>query len=764
MKQYLFYILFSFIFYSATAQQSISGKVQDKNSGKPLVGASITVSATQLGTVTDESGRFSLEVPTGSDSIYVSMVGYKFSRLALPKKSRDLTIALATENQALREVVVTGYETNRPLAETAGAIGLLNARDINRFSPATLVPALNTLPGVRMEERATGSYRISIRGSSLRAPFGVRNVKMYLNEVPLIEANSTIPVNLLDASTIGRIEVIKGPAGSVYGAGTGGTILLETARPKAGETSVDVGSLTGSFGLRRYSAAVSSATEKSGILVRYEKQKLEGYRAQSAMDRDVLLLSGQLFPSNKQVLSFHTYYSNLFYELPGGLTRAQYEANPRQARDLNVTNNSHIKLDAINIGIGHQYQFNENWSNTTSIFGVFSFFNNPFTADYERNTNQAYGGRTKTTYTTNLGNIASRFTLGAELSRSFTNSRRYQNNQGLPGRLNLDDEIVRQQGFIFAQAEADLPGNFIATLGASVNSLRYELNRLTDAVTSNIAIRNYNLDPQISPRVGLVKVFSPQVSAHASISTGYSAPTDAEVRPSNAGFNAGLKPENGINYETGVRGNLFSQKLVYDLVAFQFNLKETIVSRTIPFGNAGGTTTVFNNAGNTSQKGIETALSYAFIQAPLQTVSLLKLWSAYTYSHFRFLNYKQNDQDFSGNRLTGTPNHVLTAGLDAESRHGLYLNVTSNYTSEVPLNDANTFYADPFFIIGARGGIRKQLWQQWQTDLYAGIDNAFDKRYSLGNDLNAFGNRFFQAAPGRNLFFGLQLKYLIKAK
>ena len=741
----------------ASAQNMLAGKVAAAKTQLPVAGASVYLSGKKISTTTNSRGEFTLSAPATPDTLVVSMFGYQVKRVQVDNLEDNLLILLEADNKALREVVVTGYATNRPLTETAGAIGLLNQQDLNRFSSVSLVPAINTLPGVRMEERATASYRLSIRGSSLRAPFGVRNVKMYLNNVPIVEANGTLPVNLLDVATIGRIEVLKGPAGSVYGAGTGGTVRLETIRPTAGESALEAGYMTGSFGLRRVNVMATTASEKSGFLVRYAKQKLDGYRQQSAMDRDVVLLTGQFYPSDAQTFSFHTYFSDLYYELPGALTREQFNNNPRAARQLNIDQKASLKLQGLNIGLSHQYQFNQHWQNTTSAFGVFSFLNNPFPTDYERNANQAFGGRTQTTYITNINNAPVRFTLGGEFQHSFVSSRHYQNVAGQTGNLNFDDEGTADQGFVFGQAEADLPGNFILTLGGSLNYIKYQLNRVSDTTHLNNYVRRFN--PQVSPRIGLVKVISPQLSAHGSISAGFSPPTDAEIRPSDGSFNTRLQPERGLNYEVGLRGNALKQKLTFDVVGFWFKLDETIVSRTNPAG-----VVVFNNAGATRQQGIEAATAYTFIQAPAQTVSFLKLWSSYAFSYFRFQSYQQNDADYSGNKLTGTPPHVWQAGLDAQSRPGFYVNLTTNYTSAIPLNDANTVYADPYFILGGRVGIRRQLWRQWEAELYGGIDNAFNENYSLGNDLNGFGNRYFQAAPGRNYYTGLQLKYLIKGK
>ncbi|WP_192822223.1 TonB-dependent receptor [Rufibacter sp. LB8] len=751
--KYLLTCLLLLSFLSVAAQTTLTGRVLHATTRQPVQAASIGLLGSTAGTLSDAQGNFILGLPAGADSLVVSSLGFQTKTVAVASLKNPVLVLLAPTATSLQEVVVTGYETRRPLLQTAGAIGLLSSRDLQRFSETTLVPALNTLPGVRMEERATASYRLSIRGSSLRAPYGVRNVKVYLNEIPMLEANGTIPLNMLDAATIGSVEVIKGPGGSVYGAGTGGTVLLETARTQ--ESSASVGGLVGSYGLKKGFAAANVATENSNLQLRYDRQTLDGYREQSAMDRQTLLLSGQFYPSQKQTLSFHALYSDLFYELPGALTQAQFNDNPRAARQVNKDQRAAINVEGLNLGLVHTYHFNDNWSNTTALFGVFSFLDHPFVTDYERNLNQSFGGRTRTTYRTQLGTWATRFTLGAEAHQRFVNARQYKNNAGVPGVLNYDDEVTVREGFVFGQAEVDLPLDFLLTVGASLNKLTYGIARVSDAATNSNFTQKRSLDATFSPRVGLVKVLSPVLSAHGSISAGFSPPTEAEIRPSDGSINTALEPERGLNYELGLRGSLWQRRFTYDLVGFYFNLDETIVSRTTPSGVA-----VFANAGATKQQGVEVASSFLVVDKSQALVTLVKVWGTYTYNRFKFQDYQQNEKDFSGNRLTGTAPHVAVAGVDAELNVGFYLNATATYSDNVPLNDANTVYAPEYYIFGARAGFRKVFAQKWGVDFYGGVDNTTDRDYSLGNDLNGFGNRYFQAAPGRNFYSGLQLKRL----
>ncbi|NBP69949.1 MAG: Plug domain-containing protein, partial [Cytophagia bacterium] len=84
----------------------------------------------------------------------------------------------------LNEVTVTAFKSNRPLSEMAGAISLLDNQLLSRYGSTSLLPAVNSIAGVRMEERSPGSYRFSIRGSLLRSPFGIRNIKFYRDGLP----------------------------------------------------------------------------------------------------------------------------------------------------------------------------------------------------------------------------------------------------------------------------------------------------------------------------------------------------------------------------------------------------------------------------------------------------------------------------------------------------------------------------------------------------------------------------------------------------
>ncbi|RAK66158.1 TonB-dependent receptor family protein [Hymenobacter edaphi] len=676
--------------------------------------------------------------------------------------------------QRLPEATVVGYGQRLPLRRTAAAVGVVDAATVGRFSEANLTQAVNTLPGVRLEERATASYRLSVRGSMLRSPFGVRNVKVYYHDIPFTEASGSTPLNLLDPAQLGRIEVVKGPAGSAYGAGTGGVVLLGNRRPQPGQARAQLGFGVGSFGLRRYQATAETATDHGFIRAQYLRQELQGYRQQSAQRRDVLALDGELAAPGRHTLGLHLLYTDLRYQLPGGLTRAQFNQNPRQARPGTATAPGTVAQRTFYasrttlLGATHEYRFSGRLTSKTTLYGTGSVIRTPYLVDFERNTQLGGGGRTRFDYRTRLAGQVLRLAAGAELQTSFESSRNYQNQAGAPGPLRYDDEIGTLTGFAFGQADWELPRGWLLTAAASYNRLRYRVHRLQDAL--NTPAQPYDVTrtfrPEVSPRLAVLKELTPLVSAYASVSTGFSPPTEEEIRPSDGSLNRGLQAERGRSYELGLRGEVLGQRLKFDVAAYDFRLRNTIVTRSNEQG-----TQLFYNAGHTRQRGVEAALSGWLWQPQGRREATpgrpagpaaeagpgLRAFVSYAYNHYRFGRYESGGADFSGHRLTGTAPHTLTAGLDFSALSGFYLSPTTSHQARLPLNDANTDYAAGYWVFGARGGWRHTLFGKLEAELYAGLDNLTDRRYSLGNDLNAFGGRSFQPAPGRSYYGGATL-------
>jgi iron complex outermembrane receptor protein len=149
-------------------------------------------------------------------------------------------------------------------------------------------------------------------------------------------------------------------------------------------------------------------------------------------------------------------------------------------------------------------------------------------------------------------------------------------------------------------------------------------------------------------------------------------------------------------------------------------------------------------------------MQYTFWQntSSLRQASLL---INHTYHHFRYKEFKQLAADFSGKALPGIAPHTLFSAFEVVTKNGLSANLTYYFNSKIPLNDANTAYADAFHVVGTKIGYEKIIGGKRRLRVVAGADNLLDQHYSLGNDINAFGGRYYNAASGRNYYVSFLL-------
>jgi iron complex outermembrane receptor protein len=649
-------------------------------------------------------------------------------------------IEAEADTTVLDEIVVTAYQSNRPVSEVPASIGVVDATVTSRFASTSFVSASNTIPGVRMEERSPGSYRFSIRGSLLRSPFGVRNVKFYWRGLPFTDGGGNTYLNLLDFSSVNSMEIIKGPGSSLYGAGTAGVVLLQPMKIRP-TPDYRVNVMGGSYGLWQTTAMGSTPlSSKDVIKGTLGLQGSQGYRDHTSMGRINAALEWTHFEDNS---TFDVvFFSGLVgYETPGGLTLTQFEADPRQSRPATATlpgaaeQDAHIRNNTQYFAMSHQSDWNKKWSSTVGVFGSYTAFKNPAILNYEERGEGNIGTRATIDY--HFGKeYRHKLTFGGEGQGFDSRVEVSANSKGEKGALATKDVLKSGSAFGFVQADLLLPADFYLTVGGSANFLKYTMTR--EYPVDNIQVHNFK--PGFFPRVALLKQFRDMISIYATVSQGFSAPSFAEILPNTSVYN-NLNPERGTSFEGGMKADIFKKQLHAELAFYDFAISDAIVNV------AGGDD--YQNAGETSQRGIEATLSWRKVSQR----SSFRLWSSYSYNNYYFVDYMRSGNDYSGNELTGVPRHVIVGGLDMLYR-GWYLNVTANHTERIPLNDGNTEYAKEYFLLGAKAGKQIGL-RKVKFDVYAGVDNALNQNYSLGNDLNAAGGRYYNAAPRRNYYFGI---------
>jgi iron complex outermembrane recepter protein len=656
--------------------------------------------------------------------------------------------------RTLEEVTISAYPSKPTLLHTAFSVSVIGREQIRDYTNQSLVPVINSIPGVRMEERSPGSYRLSIRGSLLRSPFGIRNVKMYLDEFPLTDASGNTYLNLLNAGSIHSIQIIKGPDGSLFGANTGGVILLDSENKDS--ALVKLGFKTGSFGLFDEQAAFTKKWMRYSIQVEQSYQQCEGYRENSALKRNFLQVT-QKFNYQKGELKVLALGSLLHYETPGGLTLAQSESDPRQARPATTTlpgaveQKAGIYNNTLYLGAANEYRFSPQFKHVLVVFGSFTDFKNPFITNYETRKEQSAGFRTYLEWGRKGRVLDWKWDLGSESQQTKSRVSNYDNQQGNKGELQASDDLKVSQTVVFSQFSFLLYQRLGIEAALSLNTYQYRFEN-TFPSPQEESVRK-QLNPQFMPRIGVSYRIINRLVWRASVSKGYSPPTLAEIRPSDNTIYSNLQSEYGWNYETGFRFSSSNHRWYADAVIFKFDLQQAIVRRVDDSGAE-----YFVNAGGTNQQGLEIQFSGELLKPRTSGfIRGLNFQTGFTWYDFRFSDYSNNAVSFSGNELTGVSRLVTVSSLKIRFAKGISLFLSDNYTDRIPLNDGNSVYAPSYHLLGSKISWEYLLKNTCRLHLFAGLENMLNVFYSLGNDLNAVGGRFYNPSPGRTYFVGLQV-------
>ena len=719
---------------------------------EPIKYANVALVDSDEFTVTDSLGRLSIPIDTPT-KILIFPRGWE-SQIILLKPGQWITVIMPDGFVSLGSVRVEGFLDNRNkrLLDQAGGIARLKLPALQRFGENSLVQAINTVPGIRFEERAGASYRISIRGSSIRSPFGVRNVKVYWNGIPFTEPGGNTFINLLDLSNVGSVEIIKGPAASIYGAGNGGVIKLQSTALAGMTNSTAIGTSVGSFGFFRQTAMHNTSKDNSSLTVKFAHQQRDGYRDHNEMQRTVFELDGLFFPNENRTISTSFLFSDLEYQIPGGLNPDQRAENPRQPRAGSIERNASVDNQLFLARIGQEYTFASGLENRTNIGVSFNQFENPFNLDFKKDNQQIFSARTEFSKSLDFNIGDGEITYGTEYQSSFFDGKNFGNVAGQADTIRFADEVRVRQNTTFFNARLPLSKSIDVTAGISLNSLVYDIDRVVDRINNNPVSFKKEFDAVWSQCIAVSKQFGDNYALHLSFSNGFSPPTTTEVRTNDGNINAALQGEKGQNLELNFRGQP-TQSFSFDLAVFNFRLEDAIST----IVNRQGVQ-LFRNAGGTTQNGIELQLRNFWVYQPQGIIKSLSSNLAYTYHNFEYDSFIDNGDDFSGNALPGTAPHVLNLSTDLELTNGLYLNATYHYSDPIPLNDENTFFSRAYNLMNLRAGFKGNIKERTNFELFFGVENLFDVSYSLGNDLNAFGRRYFQPAPGINYYLGLKLK------
>ncbi|ASK30169.1 TonB-dependent receptor [Chryseobacterium sp. T16E-39] len=652
--------------------------------------------------------------------------------------------------ELISEVKIDAYKKPTSYINSTKSVSVVSRGLLNQNTPERMLESINQIPGARMEERSPGSYRISFRGSTLRSPFGVRNVKVYMDDFILSDASGNTYFNLISPELIDKIELYKGPESGDYGAITGGTILLKTRSSENTSANLSVGS----YGTFNQSFDLSKQTGKHFFEVFQNYYQSDSYRKQSAVKRKQIFLKDHFQYAEKASLKAMVLFSDLDYQTPGGLTMEQMEKDRKQARPATSMlpgageQDAGIRNKMILAGISNEIDLSPEFSHFVMIQGSYVDFKNPFITNYENRFERNFALRTHINYEKDWGRIKSAWRFGFEGGINSIVVRNYDNNQGVKGNPQNFDNLKNTSGFYFLSQKLNFNEKLFTDISLSLNSNSYEWERLYPGTSKG----KVNFKKQWLPNFGVTYLLEKGFSIRTKIGKGNSAPTNEEIRSSSQEFNLNLVPEYGWNKEIGIRkqlGNILFVEGSY----FDFRMKDAIVRRQNEKGQD-----FFVNQGNVIQKGVEVLVESKSFNTDNNVFNQFKFRFSGSFYKFKFGDYAQGDKNFSGNDLTGVPATTINSLFNFVILNKLGIDYSHFYTSKIPLNDANSVWSESNIV----GNIQLRLpvqFEKTKLNLYLQIQNLYNTDYVLGFDTNAFGNRFYNPAAKRNFIFGVKADF-----
>ena len=630
MRHTLFCLLAMFACRFAFAQDTIRGRVFDNETKEPLVGATVLVAGTTIGSVTDLDGRFSVKRSGQSNIIEISFVGYE--KLFLPVDSQMMSVALTPSTHNLQQVVVTASREATLRTETPVAISKLSATEIQDTKPVLMTELLNKIPGVVML-----NYNNEQHAMAIRQPMGTSAYFLYMEDgLPLrpmgvFNHNALIETNIFNISSI---EVVKGPASSVYGPeAVGGAINIISHRPTAIPT-VRIGVQGDQWGYKRLQyGGGGMVSKKLGFYIGgFEAVQRNGWQTFSDYDKSSInaRLDYTLTKKTKMTLAFsgNEYYSDMTGSVDSvSFYRREYSS---------TTDFTYRKVHSqrTRLTVSHQWNKNQETQLTLGYRDNYIEQNPNYAIRWVPGSTIASGEINRNTFFSKIGLLQhsarfnfldARLLAGTSIDLSPTHYWSYKTD--LSAKLRTDGKSVERytvkdvhKDEFIAKYTADLRNiamytqiemrpfaRLKVTAGIRYDHMFFVYRNFLQNATGSKAYR------QITPKVGVTYDLENDKGLYANYSQGFSPPGLTAIfrkKPSSststpAEFYYNLEPARFDNFEIGGWASLLQNRIYLDAAAYQMiGHKELLSIR------QADNSTDYQSAGKTLHRGVEYGISY----------------------------------------------------------------------------------------------------------------------------------------------------------
>ncbi|AYX88503.1 TonB-dependent receptor [Acinetobacter baumannii] len=664
---------------------------------------------------------------------------------------------------------VEATRTDTGYLQTPASVFRIEAPQVDSSSQVNLTEVVKGIPSlqIRNRENYAQDLQLSMRGFGARSTFGVRGIRLYVDGIPATMPDGQGQTSNIDLSSLDHVEVLTGPFSSLYGNSSGGTILTSTKEGQ-GKDSIELSYSGGSHDKSRAGLVLQGGAKganEPSYIISSSYFDTDGYREHSGAEKVLnnAKLSWNLDDGSK--INWVTNYVKINADDPGGLTRADWQNNPKQVVQNVLDYNARKEIEQTQTGLTWSKPINDQHELYAMTYmgqrqvtqyqsipdTVQKNPNTPYQAggviDFKRN---YYGADFRWTGKELLPNTT--LSIGVALDAMKEDRQGYQNfndtgDKGVKGALRRDEDNTLWNIDPYVQASWQFLPTWRLDTGVRYSNVHYKSKDyyIVGLNGDNSGKTSYE---EVLPSVALSWQITPEVLAYASYAKGFETPTFTEMAyPAQGGASTlDLKPSTSDTYETGLKSQ--NQLGDFTLAVFQTKTKNDIVSAE----SFGGRST-FRNADKTLREGVEFAWNK-------------KLWrdltaiASYTYLDATFDSTVPAAGKISeipeGNAIPGIAKNQAYVSLAWQPSHGLYGGVDVQYMDKVYVNDTNSDAAPSYSVTSANIGYAWVM-GDWKVNSFARVDNLFDKKYAGSVIVNDGNSRYFEPADGRNWSAGLRV-------
>jgi len=685
----------------------------------------------------------------------------------------------ASDTARLGPVVVTATRTEAAPFDIPASIDRIGGEGIrDAHLQVNISESLGGVPGLLARDRQNYAQdvQISVRGFGARSTFGIRGVRLYVDGIPATLPDGQGQISNVDLGTADRIEILRGPFSALYGNSSGGVIQVFTEEGR-GAPTFGASVAAGSWGTRREAMRASGASGGFGWVVGASEFETDGYRDHSAAERRLgnAKLTLQATQDDRFTLVVNSVALPRAQD-PLGLTRAQFDTNPRGVDPVAIQFDTRKTVDQTQLGLTWDRRLT-----ATQTLRALVYHGHRNTQQFQAIPTGAQanplhpggvivlgrdysGADLRWSYASTLAQRPVSLVAGLSYDLLDEHRQGYQNfvgtTVGVQGALRRDEDNQVRSTDPYAQGSWNFAPRWTLHAGVRHSSVRF--------VSTDHYIVGPNPDDsgRVSysatlPVAGLLFAATERLHLYATAGRGFETPTLNELayRPNNqTGLNLALQAARSTSVEAGAKwrddaGNAATAAL------FETHTEHEIVT----LSNVGGRST-FQNAGATRRRGLETQWSRDWGPD-------LHAQVAYTWIDARYRDAFMtctatpcavpNVPIAGGSRIPGIARQSLYGAFGWLPALGWRGGVEARALSRVYVNDLNNDAAGGFAIASADLGYTARL-GAWTLNGFARVDNLFDRRYAGSVIVNEGNARYFEPAPGRAWTLGASANFAIR--